>query len=167
MKRLKFISTDNFKDWMFTLWEQNYHIEINTVYFNTTKLNMFYDEQHKNIEFYNTKDIRLKDASCIINLKNIKNVEGFDIEIAECHSNKKNYKELRKIDYTELTKIIAKEWKASYWMKINDFLFFMNDCYQIATDTVLIIYDNETDRKITSICLKDINSLIIDDRKIL
>lgn len=52
-------------------------------------------------------------------------------------------------------------------MKMNGFLFFMCDCYQISTDTVLIIYDRETDEKITSICIKEINSLIIDDEVIL
>ena len=172
MKKLEFTSTNNLKDWLFALWERNYHIEIDTVYFNTTQLNMLYDEQHDNIEFYNTKDKHLEDASCIINLKNIKNVEGFNIEIVEHHNNnqkenKMNYKELTKIDFKELTKIIAKEWKTSYWMKINGFLFFMYDCYQITTDTILIIYDKESDRKITSICIKDINSLIIDDEVIL
>lgn len=78
-----------------------------------------------------------------------------------------NYKKLINVNYEEVVKMIAKEWRTSYWMKINGFLFFMYDCYQITTDTVLIIYDKETDRKITSICLKEINSLIIDDEVIL
>lgn len=77
-----------------------------------------------------------------------------------------NQKE-NKMNYNELTKIITKKWRTSYWMKINGFLFFMYDCYQVSTDTVLIIYDKESDRKITSICIKEINSLIIDDEVIL
>lgn len=71
------------------------------------------------------------------------------------------------MNYEEVVKMIAKEWKTSYWMKINGFLFFMYDCYQITTDTILILFDKETDRKITSICIKEINSLIIDDEVIL
>lgn len=78
-----------------------------------------------------------------------------------------NYKELAIIDYKEVIKMIAKKRRDCYWMKINGFLFFMCDCYQVTTDTVLIIYDKETDRKITSICIKEINSLIIDDEVIL
>lgn len=71
------------------------------------------------------------------------------------------------MNYEEVVKMIAKEWKTSYWMKINGFLFFMHDCYQITTDTILIIFDKKTDRNITSIHIKEINSLIIDDEVIL
>lgn len=78
-----------------------------------------------------------------------------------------NYKTLKNVNYKEVVKRIAKEWKSSIWMKINGFLFFMYDCYQISTDTVLIIYDKETDRTITSISIKEINSLIIDNEVIL
>ena len=78
-----------------------------------------------------------------------------------------NYKTLKNVNYEEVVKMIAKKWKASHWMKINGFLFFMYDCYQITTDTVLIIYDKETDRTITSISIKEINSLMIDNEVIL
>lgn len=78
-----------------------------------------------------------------------------------------NYKTLTNVNYEEVVKMIAKEWKASHWMKINGFLFFMCDCYQISTNTVLIIYDKETDIAITSIDIRDINSLIIDNEVIL
>lgn len=70
--------------------------------------------------------------------------------------------ELTKIDYEQVIKIISKM-KSFLRMKINGFLFFMKDCYQISTDTVLIIYDKESDRKITYICIKEINSLIDDE----
>ncbi len=78
-----------------------------------------------------------------------------------------NYKTLKNVNYGEVAKMIAKKWKSSTWMKINGFLFFMYDCYQITTDTVLIIYDKETDRTITSTSIKEINSLIIDNEVIL
>ena len=78
-----------------------------------------------------------------------------------------NYKTLTNVNYKEVVKMIAKKWKSSYWMKINGFLFSMYDCYQISTDTVLIIYDKETDRPITSIYIKEINSVIIDNEVIL
>lgn len=71
------------------------------------------------------------------------------------------------MNYKEVAKMIAKKWKASRWMKINGFLFFMYDYYQIFTDMVLIICDKETDRPITSIDIKEINSLIIDSEVIL
>ena len=71
------------------------------------------------------------------------------------------------MNYKKAVKMIATEWKDTHWMKINGFLFFMSDCYQISTDTVLIIYDKETDRTITSISIKEINSLIIDNEVIL
>lgn len=64
----------------------------------------------------------------------------------------------------ELREIIEHKWNTSYWMRINGFLFFMSNCCQITTDENLLIYKQET---LTSICLKDINSLIIDDEVIL
>lgn len=71
------------------------------------------------------------------------------------------------MNYKEVAKMITEKWKASSWMKINGFLFFMYDYYQIFTDMVLIICDKETDRPITSIDIKEINSLIIDSEVIL
>lgn len=47
------------------------------------------------------------------------------------------------------------------------FLFFMNECYCIFTTCLLIIFDRETKRKITSIIRDTINSLEIDDEVIL
>lgn len=71
------------------------------------------------------------------------------------------------MNYKKAVKMIAKEWKDTHWMKINGFLFFMSECYQKSTDTVLIIYDKGTDIVITSIDIREIKSLIIDGEVIL
>ena len=83
MTTIKFTSFSELKNWLFDLWEHNLHIEINDTYFNTVKLNMLYDRELKNMEFYNATDIDLSYACCIINLKKIKHAGGYDIEIVE------------------------------------------------------------------------------------
>ena len=67
----------------------------------------------------------------------------------------------------ELREIIERKWNTSYWMRINGFLFFTDECYCKFTTCLLIIFDKETKRKLTSIIRDTINSLEIDDEVIL
>lgn len=77
------ITAYELKNWLFDLWEHNYHIKINDVNFCTTRLNMCYDKMLDNMEFYNYKDNDLENAVCIINLRKITKVCGYDIEIVD------------------------------------------------------------------------------------
>ena len=82
MKKRK-ITVEELKDWLFDLWEHNYHIRINDVNFDTVRLDMYYDKMLNNMEFYNYKDKDLEAPVCVINLLNIKSVCGYDTEIID------------------------------------------------------------------------------------
>lgn len=75
------ITLEGLKDWLFDLWEYNYHVKINNANFDTVKLDMYYDKMLDNMEFYSHKDKDLVAPVCVINLFNIKSVCGYDIEI--------------------------------------------------------------------------------------
>ena len=66
----------------------------------------------------------------------------------------------------ELKDMIKKEWKTSDYMKINGFTFDMEKCDSLITNHLLIIYDKETNRTVSSILITKIHSLIIDNEVI-
>lgn len=140
----------NIKEYLFTLWETTDCVNINDKIFYTNDKVMTYDSKNELFEIFYTTDIDFKNAIWAFRKEDVRTVNNKII-----------------IQKDVLKNIINKNWTSSYWMKINGFLFFMHDCYQINTDTVLIIYDKATNSKITSICLKEITSLIIDDEVIL
>lgn len=80
MTKRKF-TLEELKDWLFDLWEYNYHVKINNANFDTVKLDMYYDKMLDNMEFYSHKDKNLVAPVYVINLFNIKSVCGYDIEI--------------------------------------------------------------------------------------
>ena len=140
---------ENIKEYLFTLWETTYCVNINDNKFYTNDKIMTYDSENKLFEiFYNT-DKDFEKPIYAFRKEDVKTINNTVI-----------------IQNDEIRYIINKKWSKSYWMKINGFLFFISDCYQIITDTVLIIYVKDTNIKITSICLTEINSLIIDDEVI-
>lgn len=77
------ITVEELKNWLFDLWEHNYFVRINNINFDTVRLNMYYDKMLDNMEFYSFKDKDLEAPTNIINLHNIKNVCGYDIEIID------------------------------------------------------------------------------------
>lgn len=140
---------ENIKEYLFTLWETTYCVNINDKIFYTNDKVMTYDSEDKLFEiFYNT-DKDFKKPIYAFREEDVRTINNTII-----------------IQIDKIKNIINRNWMSSCWMKINGFLFFMHDCYQIITDTVLIIYVKDTNIKITSICLKEINSLIIDDEVI-
>ena len=66
----------------------------------------------------------------------------------------------------ELKNMISREWKISDYMEINGFTFCMEKCGSLITNHLLIIYDKETNRTITSILITKIRSLITDNEVI-
>lgn len=66
----------------------------------------------------------------------------------------------------ELKNLIKKEWKISYCIKINGFTFYMDEHDSLVTNHLLIIYDKETNKTVTSILFTKIHSLIIDNEVI-
>lgn len=138
------------KEYLFTLWETTYHVNINDKVFYTNDKVITYDSEDELFEIFYTTDRDFEHAIYAFRKEDVITINN-EIIIRE----------------DMLKNIINRNWTSSFWMKINGFLFFMNDCYQITTDEVLIIYNKETYRKITSICLKEINSLIIDEEVIL
>ena len=138
------------KEYLFDLWETTYCVNINDKVFYTNDKVMTYDSEDELFEIFYTTDTNFEHAIYAFRKEDVRTINNETI-----------------IQNDVLKNIINRNWTSSYWMKINGFLFFMGDCYQITTDEVLIIFNKETYRKITSICLKDINSLIIDDEVIL
>lgn len=66
----------------------------------------------------------------------------------------------------ELKNLIEKEWKISDYMEINGFTFYMEKHDSLVTNHLLVIYDKETNKTVTSILFTKIRSLIIDNEVI-
>lgn len=154
----KELTTEALHDYLFKVWESQYFVYINGTCFNTEKVTLAYDPEFDTFEIYNINDTYLENVLCFVNLKCIKTINNTQIvlDMGLNGEQEMNRKELREI--------IKHKWNTSYWMRINGFLFFTSYCCQKTTDEDLLIYNEET---LTIICLKEINSLIIDDEVIL
>lgn len=151
----KELTTEALHDYLFKVWESHYFVYINGTCFNTEKVTLAYDPEFDTFEIYNINDTDLENVLCLVNLKCIKTINNTQI-VLDMGVERRTRNELREI--------IKHKWNTSYWMRINGFLFCTSNCCQITTNEDLLIYNEET---LTIICLKEINSLIIDDEVIL
>lgn len=67
----------------------------------------------------------------------------------------------------ELKNIIRKGWKLSNCIKINGFSFCTEECFVLFTLDNLLILNEENYAEVATIKVKDINSLIIDEKELL
>lgn len=145
--KINYIRLNELKNFLFDLWETTYFVRINGQVFNTDNTVLTYEDADAIFEIFNITDRDFEHALWSIKKENIKTVNNKPV-----------------ISNKYIATTINMKWDSSHWMKINGFLFFMSNCCQITTDEDLLIYNKET---LTSICLKEINSLIIDDEVIL
>lgn len=67
----------------------------------------------------------------------------------------------------EFKNLIRRKWKTSDYIKINGFSFCTEECFILFTPDNLIILNEGGFTEVANIKMKDINSLIIDEKEML
>lgn len=135
------------KEYLFDLWETTHFVKINNTVFNTDLAILTYDIEKQCFEIFHLADYNFENAIWTVKKEDVITVN--------------NQKIILNVD---VKNIINERWKTARCIKINNFLFFMNECYNLFISDKLLIYRHGVG---TEINVDEINSLIIDEEKVL
>ena len=135
------------KNFLFDLWETRPFVKINNTVYNTDTTILTYDAEKQCFEIYRLTDYNLENVIWTIKKEDVIYVNDQKI-----------------ISDVDLKNIINERWTTANCMKINNFLFIMNECYNLFISDKLLIYRHGVG---TEINVEEINSLIIDEERVL
>lgn len=148
MKNKKLVK--DMKDFLFDLWETNHFVKINNTVCNADATILAYDAEKQCFEIYRLTDYNLENVILTVKKEDVIYVNDQEI-----------------ISDVDLKNIINERWKTSKYIKINGFLFSTNECYNLFISNKLTIYNEGGYAEVTFINIEEINSLIIDEEKVL
>ena len=135
------------KEYLFDLWETTHFVKINNTIFDANITILTYNIEKQCFEIFRSSDYNFENAIWVAKKEDVITVN--------------NQKIIRNDD---VKNIINERWKTARCMKINNFLFFMNECYNLFISDKLLIYRHGVG---TEINVDEINSLIIDEERML
>lgn len=135
------------KEYLFDLWETNHFVKINNTVCNANTTILAYDAENQCFEIYRFTDYNFENVIWTVKKEDVIYINDQEI-----------------ISDADLKNIINERWKTAECMKINNFLFVMNECYNLFISNKLLIYRHGVG---TEINVDEINSLIIDEEKVL
>lgn len=147
---IKSKKVNDVKKYLFDLWETTHFVKINNTVFNTDNTTLTYNFDTHVFEIFKSTDITFEKAILSVKKEDIITINNQTIILDD-----------------DIKSIIDSNWKTSAYMKINGFLFSMSECYNLFISNELIIYNEGGCNEVTRINIEDINSLIIDEKKVL
>ena len=135
------------KEYLFDLWETTHFVKINNTVFNADITILTYDIEKQCFEIFRLTDYNFENTIWTVKKEDVITINNQKIILD-----------------AEIKNIINERWKTARCMKINNFLFFMNECYNLFISNKLLIYRHGVG---TEINVEEINSLIIDEERVL
>lgn len=135
------------KEYLFDLWETTCFVKINNTVYNTDTTILTYYAENQCFELYRLTDYNFENVIWTVKKEDVIYINDQEI-----------------ISDVDLKNIISERWKTAECMKINNFLFVMNECYNLFISNKLLIYRHGVG---TEINVDEISSLIIDEEKVL
>lgn len=135
------------KEYLLDLWETTHFVKINNTIFNANITILTYHIEKQCFEIFRSSDYNFENAIWITKKEDVITVNNQKIILND-----------------DVKNIINERWKTARCMKINNFLFFMNECYNLFISDKLLIYRHGVG---TEINVDEINSLIIDEERVL
>lgn len=135
------------KEYLFDLWETTHFVKINNTVFNADTTILTYDIEKQCFEIFRLTDYNFENTIWTVKKEDVITINNQKIILD-----------------AEIKNIINERWKTARCMKINNFLFFMNECYNLFISNKLLIYRHGVG---TEINVEEINSLIIDEERVL
>lgn len=138
------------KEYLFDLWEATHFVKINDKVFDANITVLTYDIEKQCFEIFRLTDYNFENAIWTVKKEDVITVNNQTIILP-----------------TDVKNIINERWKTADYIKINGFLFSTDECYNLFISNKLTIYNEGGYAEVTYINIEEINSLIIDEEKVL
>lgn len=135
------------KEYLFDLWETTHFVKINNTVFNADTTILTYNIDKQYFELFRLTNDDFENPILSFKKEDVITVNNQKIILDD-----------------DVKNIINERWKTARCMKINNFLFFMNECYNLFISNKLLIYRHGVG---TEINVEEIDSLIIDEERVL